>query len=81
MLSCPAARADIAKASEAMSKLSDENLSFLIEILGSDANEMSDYFSSPVQLTEERMYHIDNYGLCDDAVLHRTGIVGRAACF
>ncbi len=58
----PAARADIAKASEAMSKLSDENLSFLIEILGSDANEMSDYFSSPVQLTEERMYHIDNYG-------------------
>lgn len=58
----PEARANIAKASEAMSKLSDENLSFLIEILGSDANEMSDYFSSPVQLTEERMYHIDNYG-------------------
>lgn len=58
----PAARADIAKASEAMNKLTDENLNFLIDILDSDADAMSDYFASPVQLTEERMYHIDNYG-------------------
>lgn len=58
----PQARADIAKASSAMSKLTDENLEFLIGVLGSDADAMSDYFSGPVELKEERLYHLDNYG-------------------
>lgn len=58
----PTVRADIARASEAMDKLTDDNLDFLIEILGYDSQSMSEYFSGPVQLTEERMYHIDNYG-------------------
>lgn len=58
----PQARSDIERLSKAMAGFTDENLNMLIGLLDGDAAALSDHFSSPVQLSEERLYHLDNYG-------------------
>lgn len=58
----PAIRADVSRLSQLFGKLNDDNLDLLIELLQNDPDAMSDYFSGPVALTEERLYHLNNYG-------------------
>lgn len=58
----PAAKAELQRLSTVMSALSDDNLNMLIELLETDSDAAADYFSGPVELKEERLYHLDNYG-------------------
>lgn len=58
----PGAKEELARLSAVMSNLSDENLAALIDFLETDSESAADYFSSPVELKEERLYHLDNYG-------------------
>lgn len=58
----PEAKAEIARVSAIMGKLTDDNLELLIDLMENDTEAMSDYFASPVELREERLYHLDNYG-------------------
>lgn len=45
-----------------MNRFSDTNLDTLISLLENDTDAAADYFSGPVELKEERLYHLDNYG-------------------
>lgn len=58
----PEAKQDIHKISALMKKMDDEKLDQLINLLINDSDSSADYFSGPVELKEERLYHIDNYG-------------------
>ena len=58
----PAAKAELQRLSTVMSALSDDNLDLLIDLLETDSDAAADYFSGPVELKEERLYHLDNYG-------------------
>lgn len=58
----PAAKAELARLSQIMNKFSDANLETLISLLENDSDAAADYFSGPVELKEERLYHLDNYG-------------------
>ena len=41
---------------------SDENINQIISILSNDSSVMGDFISSPVELVEESVFHIPNYG-------------------
>ena len=41
---------------------SDENINQIISILSNDSSVMGDFISSPVELIEESVFHIPNYG-------------------
>lgn len=58
----PEAKAELARLSQIMNKFSDSNLDTLISLLENDTDAAADYFSGPVELKEERLYHMDNYG-------------------
>lgn len=58
----PEAKAELARLSQIMNKFSDTNLDTLISLLENDTDAAADYFSGPVELKEERLYHMDNYG-------------------
>lgn len=58
----PEIKEKIHRLSDLMRQMTDDNLDLLIDILENDPDEMSDYFSGPVELVEERLYHLDNYG-------------------
>ena len=58
----PEAKEDIGRLSAIMKRLNDNNLDQLINFLINDSDSSADYFSGPVELKEERLYHVDNYG-------------------
>ncbi len=58
----PEAKAELQRLSAVMAKFSDKNLDTLISLLENDTDAAADYFSGPVELKEERLYHLDNYG-------------------
>lgn len=58
----PEAKAELARLSQIMNRFSDTNLDTLISLLENDTDAAADYFSGPVELKEERLYHMDNYG-------------------
>ncbi len=58
----PEAKAELARLSQIMERFSDANLDTIIDLLENDTDAAADYFSGPVELTEERLYHMENYG-------------------
>lgn len=58
----PAAKAELQRLSQVMAQFNDENLDKLIRFLENDADASAEFFSGPVELKTERLYHLDNYG-------------------
>ena len=58
----PAAKNEIQRLSAIMNHFTDENLDTIINLLENDSEASADYFSGPVELKTERLYHLDNYG-------------------
>ncbi|MPQ44298.1 YhgE/Pip domain-containing protein [Clostridium tarantellae] len=58
----PTIKSALTNANEDLSKINDDDLNKLIDILLSNPDLMANYISNPVELKQDNIFHIPNYG-------------------